>query len=125
MKQVQEVERNSGGHFNFAQAALVVAGGAEVYGRKVDYVHQLTLGFFEQLSEKARRSKKGSRKIFLQGLQIVFFYLVVYFHFFDFQVQQTTKTMRICRVIFHKSPMIHVNGSTLRSCVRLTLKHLF
>ncbi|VDD93783.1 unnamed protein product [Enterobius vermicularis] len=60
MKQVQEVERNSGGHFNFAQAALVVAGGAEVYGRKVDYVHQLTLGFFEQLSEKARRSKKGT-----------------------------------------------------------------
>ena len=48
---------NSGGHFNFAQAALVVAGGAEVYGRKVDYVHQLTLGFFEQLNQKAKKKK--------------------------------------------------------------------
>uniref|UniRef100_A0A0N5AS69 Condensin-2 complex subunit H2 n=1 Tax=Syphacia muris TaxID=451379 RepID=A0A0N5AS69_9BILA len=60
VRKVTEVKENSGGRFNFAEAARVVSGSAEVYGRKIDYVHQLARGCFEQLSEKAKKKhEKG------------------------------------------------------------------
>ncbi len=41
--------------FNFVRAAAVIIGNTNIYGKKVDYVHQLALNFFDQIKERQRR----------------------------------------------------------------------
>uniref|UniRef100_A0A915PNM2 Condensin-2 complex subunit H2 n=1 Tax=Setaria digitata TaxID=48799 RepID=A0A915PNM2_9BILA len=45
--------------FNFAEAAILIQGSTMVYGKKVEYVHELARGFYEQLRDK-KTSRKGN-----------------------------------------------------------------
>ncbi|KAH7698529.1 hypothetical protein AAVH_34377 [Aphelenchoides avenae] len=44
----------AGERFNFAEAAVIVQGGANVYSRKVDHVYNFALGFFDSLQNKGK-----------------------------------------------------------------------
>jgi len=48
--------------FNFTEAALLIHGTTSVYVKKVDYVHQLALNFFDQLREDPKQEKKRKDK---------------------------------------------------------------
>ncbi|KAK6111823.1 hypothetical protein QQG55_45165 [Brugia pahangi] len=61
----QEDEEIGGGDkFNFAEAAILIQGSTMIYGKKVEYVHGLAQGFYEQL-----RDKKASQKRILDDVE--------------------------------------------------------
>lgn len=48
--------------FNFTEAAMIIHSTTSIYGRKVEYVHQIALNFFDQLKEdnKQKRRRPGT-----------------------------------------------------------------
>lgn len=64
-----EQPQQRGKVFNFAEAAVLIFGSAGVYQKKVEYVHQLAMSFFEQLRlcEQKKKKKKGERRSTIVG----------------------------------------------------------
>uniref|UniRef100_A0A1I8B368 Condensin complex subunit 2 n=1 Tax=Meloidogyne hapla TaxID=6305 RepID=A0A1I8B368_MELHA len=47
--------------FNFAEAALLIHGTTNVYVRKIEYVHQIALNFFDELKEDKPKEKNKKK----------------------------------------------------------------
>lgn len=59
MKAIQSDERLENKNFNFAEAGLLIQGTAMVYGRKVEYIHQIAMQLLDKLKERGSRKRKG------------------------------------------------------------------
>ena len=46
--------------FNFAEAAMLIHGTANIYSRKVDLIHNQAMNFFECLKTTKEKKKKGN-----------------------------------------------------------------
>jgi len=51
--------------FNFAEAALLIHGTTNVYVKKIDYVLQIALNFFDELKEDKPQGKNKKKSTFI------------------------------------------------------------
>ncbi|VDN55846.1 unnamed protein product [Dracunculus medinensis] len=59
LKAIQSDERLENKNFNFAEAGLLIQGTAMVYGRKVEYIHQIAMQLLDKLKERGSRKRKA------------------------------------------------------------------